>query len=607
MPTYRSAVGSVARFIARWPFEVGVLVLAVAYVAAHWSPSSYALAIEQLGGPAEPTLGSPRLIRSDEWAVVTPLFEAAVNNDFRETNNTSFYGETLHSFIGLPLLNWGLVFKPLMWPFFLVSPQLAYSSYWAALSVLMLVGWSTLLRAFGFSQLVASFVSAILFFSPFVQAWSGPGHLLAVFPWLLLAIVRIRSHIILAVALSALVPVWLIGLFYVPSIPPLTFLGAALLVALRPEVFAPRRLFALLAGMVAGAAITLAYFAPVLNAYADSVYPGSRWVRGGALPEWQVISQFLPGTTTERFTNLINANICEAATVATWLPLLVACTLDVPEIRRRFGEDLGLRRNLRRLGVLAAAWVTITAWQVVPLPPLSYALGLGLAPEVRTVFASGALLLIATAYALDRLPLKLTPLRLAVFAASVVSAWLAASFDLQAAADLRVRDELLVLILVAGLVPFAAVIRHPEPRVVHAAILLTVLAPTLATWGTFNPIQSTKVMFEKPDTDVTRKLDALATTRPDGAIAVTGFAGAVLNGVGYRSVTHVLAVPSPELFREYFPEMDEERFNRVFNRYAHVELTAAKEPRVTQDSLIQLPVATMARHAAVFEGRVRGG
>ena len=61
------------------------------------------------------------------WSVMTPLFEAAVNNDFHETNETSFYGESLRSFIGLPQLNWGIVFKPLVWlfsPFRLRSLQL---------------------------------------------------------------------------------------------------------------------------------------------------------------------------------------------------------------------------------------------------------------------------------------------------------------------------------------------------------------------------------------------------------------------------------------------------------------------------------------------------
>ncbi len=170
-----------------------MLVLAVVYVVLHLSPSSYALALGQLGENETPLLGSPRGIRTDEWSVMTPLFEAAVNNDFHEVNATSFYGENLRSFIGLPLLNWGLAFKPLVWPFFVVPPALAYSFFWAATAALMLIGWSLLLREFGFSRAVAGFTSAILYFSPFVQAWSGPSPLLALFPWVMLALVRIRS------------------------------------------------------------------------------------------------------------------------------------------------------------------------------------------------------------------------------------------------------------------------------------------------------------------------------------------------------------------------------------------------------------------------------
>ena len=145
------------RSVAQAPFETCVLVLAVVYVVLHLSPSSYALALGQLGENETPLLGSPRGIRTDEWSVMTPLFEAAVNNDFHEVNATSFYGENLRSFIGLPLLNWGLAFKPLVWPYFVVPPALAYSFFWAATAALMLIGWSLLLREFGFSRAVAGF------------------------------------------------------------------------------------------------------------------------------------------------------------------------------------------------------------------------------------------------------------------------------------------------------------------------------------------------------------------------------------------------------------------------------------------------------------------
>lgn len=574
-----------------------MLVLAVVYVVLHLSPSSYALALGQLGENETPLLGSPRGIRTDEWSVMTPLFEAAVNNDFHEVNATSFYGENLRSFIGLPLLNWGLAFKPLVWPFFVVPPALAYSFFWAATAALMLIGWSFLLREFGFSRAVAGFTSAILYFSPFVQAWSGPSPLLALFPWVMLALVRIRSPIRLALALSVLVPVWWMSMFYLPALPGLFFLALALCLAFRPEVFAWRRLAGVLAGLASGVAITFAYFAPVFRAYADSVYPGHRWATGGAMSGWQVASQFLPGTTTEYYTNLIAANISEAATIASWLPLLVLCVIDFRLVRHSYSTDSDLRRDLRRLGVLVLMWAVITLWQLVPLPPLSYAFGFGLSPEARTLFASGALLLVAAAYAVDRLPVRVTLLRLTAFGAIVVVAWLLASFDLQPTNKLAVRDELFVLIAVAGIAPFAMAAGRSAPRASRVAILLVALLPLILGWGLFNPLQSTRVMFRKPETKITRDLDALAATRPDGAIAVSGVADAVLNGVGYRSVTHVLATPRPHVFRKYFPGMDERKFNAIFNRYAHISLTTKKEPYVAQSDVIRLPVRTMDKYA----------
>ena len=599
MPSARRVVRALIRTVARFPFESCVLLVATVYVASRLSPSSYSLALEQLGEPASPTLGTARPIRSDEWAIVTPLFQVAVSNDFQETNQTSFYGETLRSFIGLPLLNWGLIFKPLVLPFMVAPPALAYSFFWAANAALMLLGWSLLLRALGFRRATSGLASALIYFSPFVQAWTSPWPQLAFFPWVLLAIVRIKSPVRLALVLAALVPVWWVSWFYPPAYPPLFFLAIVLCAAFRPQLFAWRTVAGILAGLVAGTAITVAYFVPVLDAFRDSVYPGGRWVRGGELSWWQVVSQFLPGTTTENYAQLVNTNICEAATVATWLPLLVACTVDFGAVGTRFGTDPGLRRDLRRLGVLVAGWVVLTAWQLVPLPPLSYLLGLGLSPEERTVFATGALLVVASAYALERLPIRLTVARLATFAGLVVLAWLVASFDLQPTNALVVRDELLVLVLVAGLVPFVAFHRGPGSGVSRVAIFVAALVPTVVVWGLFNPLQSTTVMFRKPATEVTRELDALAATRSDHAIAVEGFFGAVPNGVGYRSVTHVITVPEPELFRPYFADLDERAFDRIFNRYAQVALTPRARPYAPQDDLVRLPIETMSQYAAV--------
>ncbi len=385
---------------------------------------------------------------------------------------------------------------------------------------------------------------------------------------------------------------------YVPALPPLVFLGIALCIAFKPNVFRWKRIVAVAAGSAIGGAVALSYYAPVLSAYASSEYPGQRWIVGGGMSAWQVASQFLPATTTEGYTNLIAANISEAATVATWLPLLAVCVVDFGEVRRSYVQSPSIRRSCRAIGVLVAMWAVLTAWQLLPLAPLSYLLGLGLSPEPRTLFASGALLLIAAACAIDKLPIRLSPRRLTVVALAVVAAWLLASVDLHSSNQLVARDELLILPIVLVLAGVSVIARRPRETSLRVAVLATALLPTAVGWALYNPLERTDAIFREPDTQVTRELDRLAATRPDGAITGFGFADAILNGAGYRSVTHVITKPSPELFEPYFPDIDDETFEAIFNRYAHVSLTRRPAPYVAGEDAVRIPIDTMKRFAA---------
>ena len=96
--------------ITRW-FLGAVILWGLIYAGFGWTPSSYALALYSVhANDAVPLAGSVRAIRSDEWAIETPLFQAAVRNGFRRINETSFYREDLRNFYALPLADWSLVF-----------------------------------------------------------------------------------------------------------------------------------------------------------------------------------------------------------------------------------------------------------------------------------------------------------------------------------------------------------------------------------------------------------------------------------------------------------------------------------------------------------------
>ena len=242
----------------------------------------------------------------------------------------------------------------------------------------------------------------------------------------------------------------------------------------------------------------------------------------------------------------------------------------------------------------------MTLWQLTSIMvPLRYLLGFGLSPVDRTLFASGTVLVIAAAVTLERLPLRVSAVRLGGFSLAVFGAWLVASFRLQPTNVLQPRDELLVLLPVAAAVSVALATKGSSTADMwRTTLLVIVVVPVAAVWGLFNPVQRTTIMFRKPDTSVTQQLDALARERPDGAIAVRGFSGGVLNGVGYRSASQVIPTPSPDVFKRFFPTMSSGQFNYYFNRYANFGIEDVPAPTLITPDYVQLPLSTMARYAA---------
>ena len=156
---------------------------------------------------------------------------------------------------------------------------------------------------------------------------------------------------------------------------------------------------------------------------------------------------------------------------------------------------------------------------IVVLFACDYFLAPGLSTEQRTLFASGVLVVLGAGYALDRLPIHVSLWRLGLFATmcAVRSPRLAVC---SLPDEFVWRDELLVLLPVAALVPFVLSSGvGASARVWRAALVVVALIPVAVAWGPFDPVQTTTVMFRKPDTAVTKSLNALAEERADGAIA----------------------------------------------------------------------------------------
>ena len=161
------------------------LLFASVWLANTWSPSHYSIVLRAFGALDDGlVLGKPRGILSDEWGVITPLIQATVNNGLARRNATSPYNEDLRTTLSMPILDWGIAFKPDKWLYPLVNGAYAYSFQWLFYLFAFVGGYALLFRRLGSAPVESFVLSLALFFTAFVQIWwTVFAPTVSVFPW----------------------------------------------------------------------------------------------------------------------------------------------------------------------------------------------------------------------------------------------------------------------------------------------------------------------------------------------------------------------------------------------------------------------------------------
>lgn len=567
----------------RWLFLL-VLLSGLVYVGKAWSPSSYALALNlfQVSDNGLVT-GKPRAIRSDEWAVLTPLTQATVNNHFERYNKTSFYGEDLRMMFSLPVFDWGMLFKPTMWLYFLAKPAYAFSFHHFATIVLFVIGYMQLFKLAGGARLDSLLLSSTLFFTSFTQFWwTSLGPVLAFFPWLIVMLCLETRTWIKLLGFYWIATSWFLSFFYPPIIISLSFVGLILLIAFKPTFFKIRTVFQF--GLAGLAAVITAcwYLKDYLLVTWNTLYPGRRNFGGGAVPFDEWLSQFLPTANIHHVHgSLIGQNICEIGTVGTYYILLVLCFLHYPSIK----ELAAKKTSLRPIIPVMIGLLMVTAWMLLPLPPWFGAplLWNQVHPE-RMEYAAGVLLVLLPFVAAKKLGIVVSWPRFICFALAILCGWYYAK-------ALRGYPDILETWYDIAIIPIIFLILLFYKRIPYFSANTLFLGVSMlfsaAAFGSFNPLQSSHPIFEREQTGVTETLDSQAAA--DHTLAVGGFPGAVLNGWGYRSVSHVNTTPQLDVWKRVFPSLPENEINQVFNRYAHIILTDDPAPHLIQADAVAVP------------------
>lgn len=574
---------------------ISLLAVAVVYVGLALTPSHYAMGLQYLGSHARPLLLSARPIRSDEWIVLTPLFQTAVRGGFSTFNQISPYHESLKGFWALPILDWSLVFKPQLWGFWVLPPAYAYSLYFAVLWTAFLAGYTILLRQFGADLWIAVFGAGCLFCSHLVQVWwTSHGATFAFAPWPLIAfLLPIRPWLKLPL-LFWTCAVWVFGFVYPPFMIPAAFALGILLLAFRRDMITPANIAVAVSAIACLGISFVLYFSDLIQIMQATVYPGQREISGGGVDEMRLLAYLFPFFTTVRFSPLLATNECEVAVVSTLLPLTVLVFVSY----RSLAETL--RNNFVSFGVVGLGLILMLAWMTLPIPSsIGRILLWNKVQPGRMVWGFGLLFTISIIVAASRCTFVISKERIAFFLAIMVSTWFLSkvgftwipgySYEKNPSALMRGYFEwiaIVPLVLSAGYVWYLGQQTRNNGRILFGSAFVS----GAITFGLFNPFQQAFPIFDIPETPFLTALREQAKTNPNGWAVMPGMYGALFSGAGVPAINHTLTAPQLSFFRRVFPSMPEAAFNNAFNRYAHIIPTDVPEPRSPSPDQAWVPI-----------------
>jgi hypothetical protein len=370
------------RLAAGWYAAILILfVLAVAAGLHGSSMSLHAPATARDPAGVRPIVGTPKPIRSDEWAYHTPAILQQVYRSTPMDGEVSALGPDYTSLISnIPVRHFTTVFRPQFWGFFVLPPAYAFAFYWQFKALLLTIGVFSLLLLLTRSSPIAAFGTLWYTLSPFVQwTYSWPSllpEMIGLFCLVMCAVfymsVGKRPALLLAAAVACVFGAVNFALCaYIPHQIPLVWLGVFLCIwwmSARWKAIFTRDGALLRSAYLGGAwlVVGLVMFGfyrdaePALTTMANTVYPGLRSFTSGAYHVTALFSHFFsPWADDGRYPlPHIFGNICECAGFFWLAPVsffLLRGTTEDAERKRAFW-------------ILAAFGALLFIWMTLPLP-----------------------------------------------------------------------------------------------------------------------------------------------------------------------------------------------------------------------------------------------
>jgi hypothetical protein len=331
------------------------------------------------GPAAKPWIGTPKDVRVDEWAYVTPDILNQYYRADRFEAKRSVLGDHFVALTGnVPVRDVSTFFRPQFWAFFALPLDYAYSVYWQAKALLLVAGVFTFLLWLTRSTRWALAGALWYFFSPFIQwSYSWPSALpemigslcLGTTCFCYLTVGRKSGWLALAAVAMVLCGVNFAMCAYLPHMIPLLWVAVAIVTAWCGASVAEiahregrwLRVAAVLLSVAVLSAVGLSVYGelkPAIIAVADTLYPGRRVVPGGTLGIWKFASHLLPWGETEKQFPAVLGNICEGSGFLWLAPVTLLC---IPRLSLTRFQKAGL-------AALWCCFFMIFCWCAFPMP-----------------------------------------------------------------------------------------------------------------------------------------------------------------------------------------------------------------------------------------------
>lgn len=535
-------------------------------------------------GEADPGIlaGASRSLRTDEWAVSTPM---ALSQYYDAAGPFSYFSHVVRGtatdvFLeyGQPVRDIAVLFRPFHWGYLFLSPGKALSFFWCGRFIgLFLVSFEFGMLLTENRKRLAGAYAMLMAFAPVVQWWFAVNGLLEMLIYIQLSILmlvkymrtesyRIRSICIITIVICAggyvftMYPAWMVPLAYV-----LLGLGIwAFMENIRDCRMRKADWLMILAGILVLGLLSgyiLLKSGDTIEAMMNTAYPGKRFKTGGTIR--QEICNYVSNIWYAMNAEYIGTNVCESSQFTAFFPMCYI--LPVYVIWREKNKD-------RLLRIMLPISIFLGIWVVIGFPKIfaKYTL-MSYTTDLRTLQIIGVvnLILIFRSMAVMHKAVK-RRISLPLAALSGVGV---------VYAGIILNDEFFgvpefVVTLIVFTAAFYLALRIPKERAQNVFVAECCLL-ALVSGLLVNPIrQGVDNIY---DLEIVQKIQRIQSEDPEALWISEGLGFpfteiSIVTGAPTLNSTNVY--PAMETWRKLDPEG---KYEKIYNRYAHIKILIKDE------------------------------